>query len=129
ENLDKALSNVMGIVDGIGQIGEGIASGNPVDIITGSIRVLTNAIDLFNRKDRKLQKQIDGYKAQLEALGRAYRQLEKDIANSVGNEYYADSDAAIANMEAQIVAIERMRKAEQDKKKTDKGKIAEYDEQ
>lgn len=127
ENTDKMLSNVMGVVDGIGELGKGISNGNPVAIITGSIKLLTNAIDLFNNKDRKLQKQIDGYKNQLDSLGKAYQKLQKDISNSVGNSYYADSDAAIANMEAQITAIERMRKAETDKKKTDKGKIADYD--
>lgn len=129
ENTDKMLSNVMGVVDGISEIGKGIASGNPVAIITGSIKLLTNALDLFNGKDRKLQKQIDGYKKQLDSLGAAYRKLEKDISNSVGESYYADSDKAINNMKAQITALERMRKAESDKKKTDKGKIADMDNQ
>lgn len=129
ENTDKMLSNVMGVVDGIGELGKGISSGNPIAIVTGSIKLLSSALGLFDGKDRKLQKQIDGYKNQLDSLGTAYRKLEKDISNSVGNSYYADSDKAIANMKAQIVALERMRKAESEKKKTDKGTIADIDNQ
>jgi|GEM_PF-4550402 len=129
ENLDKTLSNIGGFIEGVGELSKGISDKNPIAIITGSIKLLTSAIDLFNNKDKKLQKQIDNYQKQLDSLGRSYKQLEKDISNSVGNSYYADSDAAIANMEAQIVAIEKMRKAEQDKKKTDNGKIADFDDQ
>lgn len=127
ENLDKALDNIMGIVDGIGEIGEGIATGNPVAIVTGSIKLLTNAIDLFNTKDKKLQKQIDGYQKQLDALGKAYKQLERDISNSVGESFYDDSKKAIDNMNSQIAATQKMLDAERKKKKSDKGKIQDYE--
>src|SRR5690606_32701087 len=64
ENLDKSLANVMGIIDGVGELSEGIKDKDPIAIITGSIKLLTNAIDLFNVKDKKLQKQIDNYQRQ-----------------------------------------------------------------
>lgn len=65
EATQKVFQNVQGILGGVGDLAKGIASGNPVDIIKGSISILTNAIDLFNTKDRKLEKQIQGYRINL----------------------------------------------------------------
>lgn len=129
ESLDKTMNNIMGMVDGIEQIGAGIATGNPIAIVTGSIDLLTSAISLFNTKDKKIQKQIDGYQKQLDALGKAYKQLERDISSSVGESFYADSEKAISNMNEQIKATERILEAERRKKKSDTGKIQEYESQ
>jgi tape measure domain-containing protein len=126
EGLQRTFKNVMGAVDGIGKIGKGLATGNPVDVVTGSIKLLTSAIDLFNTKDRKLQKKIDGYKQQLDSLGKSYTELDRAVNNSVGESFYTDSAKQIANLRAQQALLTQMRDAEARKKKADKGKIAEY---
>lgn len=129
EALQNVLKNTQGILDGAGSIAKGIASGNPVDIITGSIKLLTSAIDLFNTKDKKLEKQIQGYKDQLTSLGAAYAQLDRQVQNSVGESIYTDQKAQIANLLKQQEALKRARDAEASKKKKDQGKIDEYNSQ
>ena len=126
EGLQDVFKNVQGAVDGIGKIGQGLATGNPVDVVTGSIKLLTSAIDLFNTKDKKLQKQINNYKDQLDSLGKAYNQLDRAVNDSVGESFYTDSAKQIENLKKQQALLIQMRDAEARKKKSDKGKIAEY---
>lgn len=129
EELQKTLGNVMGIVGGAGDIAKGLATGNPVDVVKGSIQLLTSAIDLFNTKDKKLQKQIDGYQRNLKELGKAYAQLERDINNSVGESYYSDSAKSIENLKKQQGELQKSIDAERSKKKADGGKIDEWQKQ
>lgn len=129
EDLQNTLKSVTGALDGIGSITKGIASGNPVDIVTGSIKLLTSAINLFNTKDKKLEKQIKAYKDQLTSLGNAYKQLERDVQNSIGESIYTDQAAQIENLREQQVLLTKARDAERDKKKSDQGKIDEYQNQ
>ncbi|HAE69030.1 MAG TPA: hypothetical protein DCG77_17920, partial [Sphingobacterium sp.] len=120
--FEEVFRNVSGILDGA----KDIASGNPIGMITGGIKILTNAISLFNTKDKKLQKQIDAYRDQLDSLGKAYDTLQRRISNSVGENYYSDSDKAIANLKEQQRILAEMARAEEDKKKTDKEKVKGY---
>lgn len=126
DGLQDTLNSVMGVVGGIGDIGKGIATGNPVDIIKGSVQLLTSAIELFNVKDKKLQKKIEGYQKTLDALSASFKQLERDINNSVGESYYTDSAKAIENLTQQQKKYQAMLDAERGKKKADQGKINEY---
>lgn len=129
DGLQDTLKNIQGVIGGIGNIAKGIASGNPVDIVTGSINLLTSAINLFNTKDKKLQKKIDQYKANLASLEQQYAQLDRAVQNSVGENYYSDSAKQIENLKRQQQELIRMRNAEASKKKADKDKISEYDKQ
>lgn len=129
EGLQDTLKNVSGVVDGLGGIAQGIASGNPVDIVTGSIKLLTSAIQLFNQKDKKIEKQITKYKEQLTSLGNAYKQLERDVANAVGNDIYNDQAQQIENLLKQQELLTKARDAERNKKKSDQDKIDEYNQQ
>lgn len=129
EGLQDTLKGVQGILDGASGIAKGIASGNPVDIITGSIKLLTSAITLFNTKDKNLEKQIKKYQDQLKSLGKAYAQLDRDVQNSVGTSVYSDQAAQIENLKQQQIALTKARDAERGKKKADQGKIDEYQNQ
>ncbi len=122
--FEDVFKNVQGILDGAMDI----ASGNPIGMITGGIKVLTNAISLFNTKDKKLQKQIDAYKDQLDSLGKAYDRLQGKLNNSDTN-YYENQDLVLKNLDEQEKAVRAMMKAEEDKKKTDKEKIKSYRDQ
>lgn len=129
EKTQKAFKDIMGVVDGAGKIAKGLATGNPVDVITGSIKLLTSAISLFNNKDIKLQAKIDNYKAQLASLGTAYEKLDRAVNNSVGESIYTDSAKQIENLRKQQALLIQMRDAEEAKKKTDASKIADYNAQ
>jgi len=126
DGLQNTVNQIGNLVGGMGELAAGIASGNPISIISGSIKTLTSALDLFNTKDKKLQKQIDAYKGQLDNLGKAYDTLQRRISNSVGENYYSDSDKAIANLKEQQRILAEMARAEEDKKKTDKDKVRGY---
>lgn len=126
EGLQKAFNSVGGILEGAGGIAKGLASGNPVDVVKGSIKLLTSAIDMFNTKDKKLEAKIKGYKDQLDSLGKAYKQLERDVSNSVGESFYTDSQKQIANLEQRQKLLTQSLAAEQNKKKADASKIQEY---
>jgi hypothetical protein len=129
DQAKKSLNDVMGVVSGAGTLAKGIATSNPVDIITGSIKLLTSAISLFNNKDIKLQAKIDAYKNQLDSLGAAYAKLDRAVNNSVGESVYGDSKKQIDNLKAQQAALIGMRDTESKKKKADEGKIKDYNAQ
>lgn len=123
EELGATMNQVAGVISGAGDIAKGIASGDPVAIVTGSIKLLSSAIDLFNFKDKKLARQIKQYQADLDSLGKAYKKLERDVQDSVGNDIYSNQSAEIANLQQQQQKLIAIRDAESQKKKKDQGKI------
>ena len=123
EQLQKDLANVQGMLGGIGDLAKGISTGNPVDIVKGSINLLTNAFELFNFKDKKAEKRIKAYQQQLKDLGKAFNDLERGINNSIGESYYADSESAIKNLRQQQQLLQNSIDEERGKKKSDAGKI------
>jgi TP901 family phage tail tape measure protein len=129
EGLQDALKNIQGLVSGLGTLSKGLASKNPVDIISGSIGVLTSAISLFSHKDKDLQKKIDGYQRDLATLGQAYKQLDRDVANAAGNDIYSYQADEIENLQQQQAKLIQMRDAEASKKKKDQSKIDDYNAQ
>lgn len=123
EQLQKDLANVQGMLGGIGDLAKGIATGNPVDIVKGSINLLTSAFEFFNFKDKKTEKRIKAYQEQLKGLGKAFDDLERSINNSVGESYYSDSESAIKNLRQQQQLLSKSINEERSKKKADQGKI------
>jgi len=128
EELQNTLGKVQNVLTGISQLAKGVASGDAGSIIGGAIKTLTSVISLFNTKDKRLQKQIDGYATALKALGYQYDQLQRKIDNSVGKSYYDDSEAAISNLQTQIKNLAASRDAESSKKKKDQSAIDGYNE-
>ena len=129
ENTQAILGDIGGILDGAGQVAQGIATGNPLSIIQGSIGLLSSAFDLFNTRDRRAEKQIKKHNAAIEDLESAYKQLERQITKALGSDVYSGQMQAIHNMEAQRQHMQEMWKAEESKKKTDGNKVNEYKEQ
>ncbi len=129
ENTQVILGDIGGILDGAGQLASGIATGNPLSIIQGSIGLLSSAFSLFNSRDRKAEKRIKAHKKAIEQLERAYKQLEWQIEKALGGDVYKGQKEAIRNMEQQKQHLKGMWEAEESKKKTDSGKVAEYKEQ
>lgn len=129
ENTQKIIEDIGGILDGAGQIAQGIATNNPLSIIQGSVNVLSSAFDLFNSRDRDAEKQIKKHQQAIQELGNAYRQLEWQIGKALGSEAYELQTQAIRNMKEQQKHLQQMIEAEDRKKKTDHDKIKEYKEQ
>lgn len=129
EETQAIIGDLRGILDGASQVATGIATGNPLSIIQGSIGLLSSAFGLFNTRDRKAEKQIKAHKKALEQLQSAYAQLEWQIEKALGGDVYSGQMQAIRNMEQQRQHLQEMWEAEESKKKTDGDKVNEYKEQ
>lgn len=129
ENTQAILGDIGGILDGASQISQGIATGNPLSIIQGSIGFLSSAFDLFNSRDRKAEKQIKKHQSAIKELEATYKQLEWQIDKALGTDVYDGQMQAIHNMEQQRQHLQGMWEAEESKKKTDGNKVREYKEQ
>lgn len=123
----KLMSDIGKMFESGAQLAEGIATGNPLSIIQGSIGLLSSAFDVFNFKDRRAERQIRRHAENLERLEEAYEQLGKAIDKALGSKRYEESQNAIKNLEKQQRELIAMRNAERGKKKTDKDKVKEYE--
>lgn len=129
EETQVILDDIGGIVDGVSQIASGIASANPLSVIQGSIGLLASVIDLFNFKDRRLEKQIKGHQKALDQLKRTYTQLAWEIDKALGGDEYSGQMQAIRNMQEQQGRLQKMWEAEIEKKKTDWDRVDDFKEQ
>ena len=129
ENTQAILGDIGGILDGASQISQGIATGNPLSVIQGSIGLLSSAFDLFNSRDRKAEKQIKKHQKAIKDLENAYNQLEWQIDKALGADVYEGQMQAIHNMEAQRQHLQQMWEAEESKKKTDHDRVRDFKEQ
>lgn len=129
EETQAILSDLGGIMDGASQVAQGIATGNPLSMIQGSIGLLSSAFDLFNSRDRKAEKQIKKHQEAINKLQNAYKQLEWQIDKALGGEVYKNQRAAIKNMQEQQAHLKASWEAEISKKHTDWERVDDFKEQ
>ena len=129
EETQAILGDIGGIMDGASQVAQGIATGNPLSVIQGSIGLLSSAFDLFNSRDRKAEKQIKKHQKAIKQLENAYKQLEWQIGKALGGEVYKNQQAAIRNMKEQQEHLKASWEAEERKKKTDHDRVNDFKEQ
>lgn len=129
EETQAIMNDIGGIMEGASQLSQGIATGNPLSIIQGSIGLLSSAFDLFNSRDRKAEKQIKKHQEAITKLQNAYKQLEWQIDKALGGEVYKNQQAAIRNMQEQQAHLKASWEAEISKKHTDWGRVDEFKEQ
>lgn len=128
DQTKAVLNDISGIAQGASTLAQGIATGNPLAIIQGSIDIISNGIDLiWGSKDRKLEKQINQHKEAVEALTDAYSDLERAVDKALGGDTYKNQKQMIANLQEQRANYLEMIRLEEDKKKTDKDTIKEYE--
>ena len=129
EETQAIVDDIGGIIEGAGQLASGIATGNPLSIIQGSIGLPTSAFDLFNSKDRKAEKQIKKHQEAISQLEKAYTQLSWAIDKALGGDVYKHQQAAIRNMKEQQEHLRASWEAEISKKKTDWDRVDDFKEQ
>lgn len=129
EQTQAIIGDIGGILDGAGQVASGIATGNPLSIIQGSVGLLSSAFDLFNSRDRKAEKSIKRHQEAIDKLKASYEQLEWAVDKALGAEVYNNQMGLIHNMEKQQEHLRGMIRDEESKKKTDNGKIQDYQNQ
>lgn len=129
EETEAILGDIGGMMDGASQLASGIATGNPLGVIQGSIGLLSSAFDLFNFRDRKAERSIKRHQEAVKKLGYAYNELEHAVNKALGETVYLNQSALIQNLRAQQNEIQGMISDEKGKKKSDKNRIAEWEEQ
>lgn len=129
EETQAILGDIGGIMDGASQVAQGIATGNPLSVIQGSIGLLSSAFDLFNSRDRKAEKRIKKHQKAIKQLENAYKQLEWQTGKALDGEVYKNQQAAIRNMKEQQEHLKASWEAEESKKKTDHDRVNDFKEQ
>ena len=129
EETEHILGDISGMISGAGQVASGIATGNPLSIIQGSVGFLSSAFDMFNSRDRKAEKSIKEHEKAVTRLGRAYNQLKHEVDKALGETVYQNQNSMIANLKKQQAETLAMIENEKSKKKTDWDRIEEWKEQ
>lgn len=129
EETEAILGDIGGILEGAQSIATGIATGNPLSIIQGSISLISSAFDLFNTRDRKAQASIKKHEEALGRLKNVYTELQHAIKRALGEETYRNQSALITNLRKQQQEVSGMMRDELSKKHADSSKVEEYREQ
>jgi tape measure domain-containing protein len=127
QETDQVLKDVSGMIGGASNLAMGIATGNPMAIIQGSIDLITNGIDLIaGSGDRKLNKSIRQHQEEVVKLKEAYDDLQRAIDKALGSDRYSTQKATIDNLKKQQAEYAAMARDESAKKKSDDAKVKEY---
>lgn len=126
------ISSIAEIASGLGQTASGVGRIMSGDVIGGGIQAIGGLAktigSIFNIKDKKKEREIQRQIKNVEKLQKAYDVLKEkmDLAWSAAS--FSDMNKqTLQNVDAQIASYQAMIKAEQDKKKTDKGRIEEWE--
>lgn len=129
EVTQRLLGDIGEMIGSAGQLATGIATGNPLGIIQGSIGLISSAFEVFNFRDRRAERAIKKHAAAVEELERTYKALEHAVDNALGESVYDNQKALINNMREQQAHLRAMWQEEEGKKKTDSDKVNQYKEQ
>lgn len=129
EVTQQLLGDIGEMIGSAGQLATGIATGNPLGIIQGSIGLISSAFEVFNFRDRRAERAIKKHAAAVEELERVYKALEHAVDKALGESVYDNQKALINNMREQQAHLRAMWQEEEGKKKTDSGKVKQYKEQ
>ena len=129
EVTQQLLGDIGEMIGSAGQLATGIATGNPLGIIQGSIGLISSAFEVFNFRDRRAERAIKKHAADVEELEREYKALEHAVDKALGESVYDNQKALINNMREQQAHLRAMWQEEEGKKKTDSDKVNQYKEQ
>lgn len=128
EETQAMLGDISEMMGGIGTLSKGISTGDPTAIISGGVSLVTSAISLFDSTSRRIKREMKQHQKQLTILQRMYSQVQYDVENSVGEDYYTSQQKAIENLKQQQKEYEELARLERSKKKKDRddSKVQEY---
>ena len=108
DNTKAIIGDIGGILEGASQLAQGIATGNPLAIVQGSISVISSGIDLiFGGKDRKIEKSIKEHQQAVKDLEVEYNELKKAVDKALGEDYLKDQASVINNLKLQKAELEQ----------------------
>ncbi len=124
EQTQKFLGNISGMVSGAGQIAMGIATGNPVDIMTGAITLCTNAIEAFDSETRDAERRIAALQDEIEAINSKITQIDWEIENIVDGDKFKRMQEKIDEQKRKIQDLKEELEEEQSKSGSNRDKDA-----
>jgi len=114
------------MVGAASNVAMGIASGNPVQVISGIVGGISS---IAKNHDKKLDRAIEKSKIKVKGLQNAYSELEMVVSRQLGSITQSQAEQQIKNLEQQKRELQSQIRNEKDKKKSDKGAIADYEKQ
>lgn len=130
EEIGHAIQALDGLASGAQDAVMGFMSGNPVQMVGGAIKAIGSVVNYFaGANDRRAEKAIKKHQENVNKLTSAYKELEWQISKALSGNLYKHQQASIENMKQQQRELQGMIRAEYSKKKTDHGKIKEWQEQ
>lgn len=121
-----AMTEISGLAGGVGNIASGIASGNPVQVITGITGAVTT---LAQAHDNKLNAAIEKSKQKVKELQNRYTDLTREIDRQLGSITEDQYSETLTNYQSQLSEIQLQLADERKKKKSDKSAISDYEEE
>ena len=112
----KTANEVIGMVSGAANLAQGLATGNPIAIISGAIQLLTNAYQLFDVESKKIADRIAADQAALDKLTAAYEKLNDAMQKSYSSEKASLLLKEKQNLLDQIATKEKLIKDENEKR-------------
>ena len=130
DELADTLGLVGELTGEIGNLVEGLTSGNPVQMATSTLSFIPNIIGSIARvHDKKLDKAIQRSQLEVQKLSNTYKNLQSVVERQLRSVTQSQSKEMIGNLQAQRREIEKQIEAERDKKKSDASKIEDYKQQ
>lgn len=132
DSTKDTLDNINQTLEGLSKMSEGAKEFAQGKIVTGSVKFISGAIkaiSAWTNGDKKKERQIKAWANEVENLKIQYQELERAMNKALGDDVYKNQQEQIANLERQKILLQQMIKKEEDKKKTDKGKIKDWEQQ
>ena len=130
---DSNMTEITSAIGGLGQTAAGVGkimSGDFVGGMMSAVSGIASVVGAFRAiHDKKNEKQIQKLQDQIDALDRSYEKLGKSADESYSTDAAKKIEQQNEMLEQQKVLIQQQIKEEQDKKKTDDGRIKEWQEQ
>lgn len=86
--VKETASQVAGLAEGVANVGMGLLSMNPAQIIKGVIDIVGNAIKLLDVKGKKISNTQKEVTAEIKKMDEAYKKLDASIKSALGTDVY-----------------------------------------
>ncbi|MEL7679181.1 tape measure protein [Elizabethkingia meningoseptica] len=132
DNLEQTMQGFEQMQSGLTNMLEGLATKNPIQAVAGGIQAIGGVIKMvsgwFNndkKKERAIKREADA----LRELKSVYEDLAYAASKALGGDKYDADKKSLQNIKDQQARLREMYRLEADKKKSDKGKMQDYQEQ
>lgn len=128
EATKDAVEDIMAVGNAALDLGQSIAKGDVAGMIKSGFKLIGSIVSSLNgdkRKERAIQRE----KRAIEGLKTAYEDLAHAANKAFGSRKYSSQTGLIQNLEQQKIHLQNMIRQEDAKKKTDHGKISDWQNQ